>query len=874
MWNGAVTDAKADVGNIASILAQQTSQSVKAIDLVLEDLAARIDLMEVTTPEDLRNKLYSEQEYSHLMARLARLPQVQVIGIIDAEGDMLLSTRGWPTPPLHVAGRNPFDYLKTHHDLGLSVGAPIKSDVSGTWTVYFHRRVENSAGEFLGTVAAGVSPSFFIGISEGASAVGQVSARLLRDDGTIYVTNPETGSGPGQAAENDATWFDLVGRGGGSYRRSAGPDGDPQYVAVVPVADYPLVVDVGRSEASVAAVWRARVLPIAAASALLTLLMAVLTGFLLVQFNRALERQTQLRERDERLVHEARERHVTTARFEAALTHMRQGLAVFDADSRLVVCNANYATMYGIPPERLPPGTPFGDILALRVANGTYAGSDPAAYVKRHIGFVEAMPGDFSEVEQLRDGRFIRSSKQAMPDGGWLTIHEDVTERETAMAHLAHLASHDSLTGLANRSLLIDVLGDFERSGKATGAVGLLMVDLDGFKAVNDKFGHAIGDALLKSIATRLASSAGPRDTVARIGGDEFAVLRFSDHPDPHSLAAFGKALLQRLHEPFEIDRHVLKLGASIGIAPAMDGTLAPDTVLSRADLALYRAKSDGRNRVVAFEPEMETAILSRRELAADLDAALDAGAIEVHYQPIVDADSRSVLAMEALARWQHPRQGAITPAVFIPLAEETGQIFRLGELVLERACRNARSWPADVKIAVNVSPIQVAQDNFPDLVRRYLAKSGLPATRLEIELTESALLADYSRVRRTLEELRALGIRIVLDDFGTGFASLSNLNNFAVDKIKVDRSFISQLGGHKGSTAIVEASTMIADAFDVMVTAEGVETQEQFRLLRRMGIVQLQGFLFGVPAPADAWRFEGGKAITRAGSLLATHSG
>ena len=391
------------------------------------------------------------------------------------------------------------------------------------------------------------------------------------------------------------------------------------------------------------------------------------------------------------------------------------------------------------------------------------------------------------------------------------------------------------------------------------------MIDLDGFKAVNDKFGHAIGDALLRGVAARLTSSVGSSDTVARIGGDEFAILRVSEDPDPQSLVEFGSTILARLHEPFEIDRHVLKIGASIGVATAADGTVAPDTVLSRADLALYRAKADGRNRVVAFDRQMEVAITSRRELAADLDAALDAGALNVHYQPIVNADTRATLAMEALARWHHPELGDIAPAVFIPLAEETGQIQRLGELVLDRACAQARHWPSEVSVAVNVSAIQVAQGDLPGLVRRHLEKTGLPATRLEIEITESALLADDDRVRKTLDELRAMGVRIVLDDFGTGFASLSNLTRFSVDKIKIDRSFISHLGGHAGSTAIVEASTMIADAFGVMVTAEGVETMAQRNLLRRMGVVQLQGYLFGAPAPAEDWQFETGTAIASA---------
>jgi len=752
MWRDAVDDAKGEVSNIASIFAEQTFQSVKAIDLVLDDLVTRISWLSIENADDFRKTLLDRGEYDYLLARFNRLPQAEVLGIVDASGDVLLSTRGWPTPALHVAGYDPFEFLKAHQDAGLFVGVPIRSAANGHWTVYFGRRVESPTGEFLGIVTAGVPPAFFLGISDGASEVDGLQARLLREDGTIYVTNPREENRPGEKALEGQEWRDLVAEGGGTFRTATGSDGLARIMAVKPVADYPLVVDVGRSESSVTAVWLARVIPIAGVSFLLALLMAVLTGFLLVQFNRALQRQAQLRERDERLARASREREVATARFQAALTHMRQGLAVFDGENRLVTCNDTYPTMYRIDPGQVPPGTPFATILDLRVANGVYSGDDPALYVQRHLSLAESRPANFTQIEQLRDGRFFMSSKQRMPDGRWLTIQEDVTERELAVAHLKYLASHDPLTGLANRSLLIEKLRELDAAGDTPGLVGLLMIDLDGFKSVNDKFGHAIGDALLENVAARLASSVGPEDTVARLGGDEFAVLHISRDAEAQSLATLGSTILSRLHEPFQIDRHVLKIGASIGIATAADGIISPDAVLSRADLALYRAKSDGRNRVVAFDKAMEVVITSRRDLAADLGAALDAGSLEVHYQPIVNADTRATLAMEALARWRHPRLGAVPPAEFIPLAEETGQILRLGELVIERACENAKYWPAEVSVAVNVSAIQVAQGDLAGLVDRHLKKAGVAATRLEIEITESALLVDDDRVRRTLD--------------------------------------------------------------------------------------------------------------------------
>ncbi len=863
MWNDIVVDTESKLKDIASILSEQTFQSVKTLDLVLEDLVAEVSWNAIETEDEFRALTRSRALYDKVMSRFARLPQVVVISMIDADGHIVLSTRGWPAPDLDVSGLDPFEYLKATPDSGLVAGIPIRSRGSGDWTVYFSRRVETGTGEFLGTVGIGVPPEFFLRISDNVSAIEGLTAQLLRRDGTIYVTNPPVEESLGERAEQEPAWFDLVASGGGAFRSSGDRSGDGRFMAVMPLADYPLVVDVAVTEASVIGRWHGRILPIWAISLVLALCMMVLTGFLLIQFTRALEREAQLRERDERLARARRERELETARFEAALTHVRQGLAVFDRDNRLVTANQTFARMYGIAPEQVPPGTTFATILGLRVANGTSTGDDPEHYISRHLNSIDIVSEDFGELEELSDGRFIRTSRQPMPDGGWLTIDEDVTERELAVAHLKYLASHDPLTGLANRTLLIDTLANLQRTAGGAKAVGLLMVDLDRFKTVNDKFGHATGDALLKGVAARLTAGVGKRDIVARFGGDEFAILHFSDVTDPDALVAFGSTILAALQQPLTIDHHTLKVGASIGVASSADTSLSPDTLLSRADLALYRAKSNGRNRIVAFDAEMEVAISARRDLAADLETALDAAAIEVHFQPIVSAYTGTTLAMEALARWRHPRLGQITPAVFIPLAEETGQILRLGQLVLERACRSARNWPPEVRIAVNVSPIQVAQVDLPGLVRLQLAEAGLSPSRLEMEITESALLADDTRIKHTLDELRSTGIQIVLDDFGTGFASLSNLNNFAVDKIKIDRSFISQLGEHVGSTVIVEASTMIADAFGVVATAEGVETKEQCRLLRAIGVAQLQGYLFGAPAPAEAWRFENGKAVT-----------
>ena len=447
-----------------------------------------------------------------------------------------------------------------------------------------------------------------------------------------------------------------------------------------------------------------------------------------------------------------------------------------------------------------------------------------------------------------------------MPGGGWITTHEDVTERHQAAEQIVHMARHDALTGLANRTLFLECVQDAARLGDTCFAV--LIVDLDAFKAVNDTFGHPVGDALLVAVAARLGEATGPEDIVARLGGDEFAILQRLAGPDIGPATALAARLLTSIHEPYQVEDREVKIGLSIGIAAAAGAAIEPSAIMRNADLALYRAKADGRNCYRLFDPAMAEEIQSRRELAIALDAALARGQLAVHYQPIVDAVTLDTIAMEALARWCHPVRGDIVPDIFIPLAEEAGLISRLGAFVLEAACRDALAWPSSVKVSVNVSPIQVTRSDLVAAVQQALAKTGLPPQRLQIEITESVLLGDNDHNLAVLQELRDAGVTIVLDDFGKGFSSLGYLNRFPLDKIKIDRSFVERLGVDAGSAAIVAAVTSIAHAFEAVTTAEGVETEEQYRLLRATAVAEMQGYLFGAPQPAHAWDFQGLKAV------------
>jgi diguanylate cyclase (GGDEF)-like protein len=378
-----------------------------------------------------------------------------------------------------------------------------------------------------------------------------------------------------------------------------------------------------------------------------------------------------------------------------------------------------------------------------------------------------------------------------------------------------------------------------------------LCLDLDHFKEINDSLGHPIGDALLKEVALRLGECVTEHDTVARLGGDEFAIVQFCGDCDPSAVSLLASHIVEKIAAPFDIGGHQLVVGVSIGISLAPEDGKNPDELLKKADLALYRAKADGRGTYRFFETGMDARAQARRLLELDLRAALQRGEFEVYYQPIRDVASDSVVAFEALVRWNHSLRGMIAPVNFIPLAEETGLIIPLGDWVLRQACLDAAGWSEQVTVAVNLWPVQFRNPSLVSSVRTALQGSGLPASRLELEITESVLLQNSEATLAVLHELRSSGVRISLDDFGTGYSSLSYLRSFPFDKIKIDRSFVSELATREDSMAIVRAVTGLGKSLGIVTTAEGVETDAQLDLLRQEGCTQAQGYLFSPPRPA-----------------------
>jgi len=429
-----------------------------------------------------------------------------------------------------------------------------------------------------------------------------------------------------------------------------------------------------------------------------------------------------------------------------------------------------------------------------------------------------------------------------------------------AAAEIAHQAHHDGLTDLANRVLFRKhVDAAIERMGRGGAPFNVLLFDLDHFKAVNDTLGHAVGDALVQAVAKRLSACIRDTDMVARVGGDEFAVLQSVAGDQQQCAVDLASRLLGAIGAPFTLDGHQMIVETSVGIAQApADGTEA-DQIVKNADLALYRAKADGRNAFRLFEPAMESEARKRYDLELDLRGSMSRDEFTVDYQPVVDAAQRKIVGVEALMRWVHPQRGEVAPDTFIPIAESTGLIVLLGEQILQRACAEAVGWPADIKVAVNLSPIQFRKGNIVDLVAAALARSGLAPERLELEITESVLMQKDDANLAKLHQLKSLGVAIVLDDFGTGYSSLSYLRLFPFDKIKIDRSFVAEMTTRYDCTAIVCAITGLARSLNMTTTAEGVETRRQFELLHAAGCDQVQGFLFGKPCRAGQLRLDEG---------------
>jgi diguanylate cyclase (GGDEF)-like protein len=531
--------------------------------------------------------------------------------------------------------------------------------------------------------------------------------------------------------------------------------------------------------------------------------------------------------------------------FDTAVNNMTRGLVMIDRDCRVQVANRQFAEIFCLaaPPVDLPLRQLIDRFLAPLI------GQDESVTAVR--GFFAGRSGTGREL-RLADGRILALTRQPMAQGSVITA-ADVTAEHEAEQNIQRMARFDQVSGLPNRASFSERLAAALAPGAESPHFALLSVDLDHFKDVNDSHGHQVGDLLLAMVGERLLALT-EAGFVARIGGDEFAVL--ASTADRERISEIGSAIVRALSQPFEIDARIVRIGASVGAAvypdDAEDG--AAESLIKAADMALYGAKAAGRGAVRFFAEDMAHSIRRRRRLGEKLRGAVARGEMSLNYQPIVDVADRSVMAVEALLRWTHPEFGAVAPGEFVPIAEENATIVEIGGFVLRRACRDAMAWPDSVRVAVNLSALQFERGDLGATMRQALAESGLPAQRLELEITESILISNHEAAFATLDKLRALGVHIALDDFGTGYSSLSYLNDFPFDKVKIDKSFVRDINTPKNAkpASIIRAVNSIGRDLNMCVVVEGVETQDQLAAVRMLGVGAAQGALFSHPVPAE----------------------
>jgi diguanylate cyclase (GGDEF)-like protein len=826
--------AERELNNTALLLSRHFDQQLLDLQYVQEDVVAGMRADGVNTADEFEKKMSTLSAHEMLRTKLSALPHVGALNLWSAKGWLINSSEMWPVPDSTIADRSYFKEFTSGRPTPDVIVEPVVSKVTKVWTTVFARKITGRQGEIIGFAARGVEPSHFEAFVASVALNSDTAISMIHRNGTIIARYPQDEKLIGHnVANTEAFQIALARDGNASGRFTSTRLSEDKVGAVKSLVHFPiLIVATTRTETALAD-WRAqtRLQFFAAALAIIVVIGVV---FLIVRQLRRQHAAAQAKLSEKSL-------HLDTA-----ISNMTQGLLLFDGTGRLVICNRQYVDMFALSPDVVKPGVHLRDLLRHRQERGSFDG-DIEAYCARFLDPNGSLVQD--TISSTPDGRTIRLIFKRLPDGGWATTLEDVTEGRRDQARIEHLAHYDALTNLPNRTL-------FQRHAEGLlletegRKFAILYIDVDEFKRINDTLGHLIGDEFLKGVAERLRQSVGPEDFIARLGGDEFAILQ-------NGIAGAGdvEALVARIYSalrtPFDCNGHQLSSDASIGIAIApRDGSDLLD-LLKNADLAMYAAKAAGRRTYRFFDPEMEQEAKHRRELEADLRTALAEGGFELHYQPQVDLRSDRVTGCEALLRWRHPLRGMVSPADFVPVAEETGLIEEIGQWVLRTACTEAAKWPADIRIAVNVSPVQFRSETLPLKVASVLTESGLDPRRLELEITEAVLIADDEAALATLNQLRALGIHIALDDFGTGYSSLQYLQRFPFDKIKIDRSFVKEVTRNSSSASIIRAVVGIAADRNTITTAEGVETAQQRETVQDLGCTQMQGYLFSAARPA-----------------------
>lgn len=807
--------------NFARIFEENVLRSIGEMDKSLLYLRRSIEHRRAT--ESFHAIVSTEDILSEIIVQVA---------IIDADGIMRASNAGpQPAPPTDLSDR---EHYRVHRDSKLDrlfISKPLVGRVSNRWSVQFTRPFFNADHGFAGVVVASLDPAhltnFYNTIDFGASA----SIALIGDDGVVRSSGGSTGGFDLGQDLKSTKLFESI----GAEKMSTFDYVDPatnegRMVTFRRVKGQPLLVSVVTDQADVVrSSWYALQLNSCVA--------LVFTLVVLAAIKRILKSEAGARQK-------ARQLQLT-------LENMTQGIMLVTNDLQIPIINSRCGELLNLPPEFVQSPPRFDELvnyqrqhLRLRQSEGQESPAEENGSARVTVSECAVPNGNIVEV---RTGH--------MADGSFVQTFTDITSRRRAEERVARLAAEDPLTGLPNRRLfrskLEEICGLARNNEQNNRSFAVLFLDLDRFKVINDTLGHRVGDLLLQQVATRLQRLVGGSTMLARLGGDEFAII-VPELPSRSYVETLAATIVNQIVEPYEIDGYHIRSSISVGIAVGPEDGQDADELLVAADLALYAVKAQGRGSFRFYHLSMNSELQDRRQIEMGLRQAIERKELELHYQPIIDLTKNSVVGFEALARWRHRERGLVPPTVFIPVAEETGLVIPFGEWALREACLTAARWPSDLWVSVNLSPAQLLSPNLVDMVRHCLAEAGLEPNRLEIEITERIFMDDTEPTLTNLKSLKELGCRIALDDFGTGFSSLSYLRRFPFDKIKIDRSFVSDLDGGTEHVVIVQAVVSIARALGMSTTAEGIEVAQQQEFLSALGCDEGQGFHFSAAVPTD----------------------
>ncbi len=830
--------AEQDVKNFARVFEEHVARTIKELDkaLLIARKEYRTALSKYKYEDAIREPLPDPDLLSDMSFQLA---------MVDRDGFLVATTIGKEPPKaINLSDRSHFRIHQTQRPDTPHISPPVLGRRSGRWSVQLTRRVAGPENRFDGVVVASMDPDQFARFY-GSIDLGHKGIVVLSGfDGIVRATSGSSALKLGSnVGETDI--FDNGRVRVGVHKGDMDGSGRNYLFSTRQIPDLPLFVSVGVPLLDVAeATFINRVRYVLVGfSVTLAIIIAMYAS---VRYHLRLSReQTRASKNEARAQRKSRELELT-------LNNMGQGIIMVDQNRKLAVYNRKATKLMGLTDEDVKETENFDSLISKLWSRGEFkpasnASAETIILRERALGGTDFV----RQFERVRpDGTVLDIRSKKLIDGGFVRTLTNITDRRKAEQKIVHLARHDPLTNLANRAVFREQLDRALRCLPENGGFGVLFVDLDDFKSINDTRGHPFGDELLKNVAKRLTSSIRKHDIVARLGGDEFAIIQhgISNAKEAHASA---QRLVALLKNPHMIDGQQTFVTASVGYAIAPRDSDCPDELLKNADIALYQAKAAGRATYRLFEPDMVQKMLERKALEKDLADAITNRELQLYYQPIVTSQTGRITRFEALLRWNHPERGFISPADFVPVAEDTGLILPIGEWVLEEACRQINKWGNDVRIAVNLSPQQFHEQKLVQIVQRILKETELRPDRLSLEITESTLLRNGEATTSRLRRLKDIGIEIAMDDFGTGYSSLSYLRNFPFDKIKIDQSFVKELGDGADRDAIVGAIISLADCLDLQTTAEGVETVEQLRTLQGMGCGEIQGYLISKPLPA-----------------------